>query len=664
MRRRSPSLATAAILLLAAVPSWATVIYVSGDQTGTWAADTVIVTAEVRVPPGQILTIQPGVEVLFSVYCKFIVDSAATLRAVGTAVDSIRFDVLPPGTAWHGIRFLSALDSCRLEYCLLTHGHATGSGEEAKGGAIYCSSSSPTISHNTINENSAAGPGGGIYCYNSSPNLGNNTISGNSAAGLGGGIYCTDSSPMISDNTISGNLGSYGGGIFCAYIPSPTISSNTISGNSAFGGGGICCWDSSPTISGNTMSRNSALSGGGIYCSEGRPAISGNTITGNSVNYGAGIYCYYSDAAISNNTISGNSAAYYGGGIDCLNGSPIIRGNTLGSNRAGNGGGIYCDNSSLMLVNCILWGNSPQQIFVSSGSPQVNYSDIQGGCTGTGNINAWPAFVDTAQGDYRLQWGSPCIDSGDPNPIYNDPDGTRADMGAWYYDQSRPVRILLTPYNAPIQIPASGGSFQYAIQATNIESAALSALVWCDATLPSGAGTAPLLGPVTISLTAGQTLSRLRTQAVPAGAPAGIYHYNAYAVAAGDTSEDSFTFTKLGAGGFGLGAGGWTNTGEGFGDVESAPQEGALLCAPTLYGARPNPFNPTTAVSYKLQAASHLSLRIFDTAGRLVTELVNGWREAGEHQTTFDGSRLPSGIYFARLTAGDYSQVQKLILLK
>jgi len=47
-------------LLSLSAPSWASVIYVSGDQTGTWAADTVIVTAEVRVPPGQSLTISPA----------------------------------------------------------------------------------------------------------------------------------------------------------------------------------------------------------------------------------------------------------------------------------------------------------------------------------------------------------------------------------------------------------------------------------------------------------------------------------------------------------------------------------------------------------------------------------------------------------------------------
>jgi len=366
-RQFSVLLLTLALLSLSA-PAVATVIYVSGDQTGTWSADTVIVTAEVRVPPGQSLTISPGVEVLFSVYCKFIVDSAATLHAVGTPADSIRFDVLPPDTAWHGIRFLSASDSSRLEYCLLTHGSATGGGVDNFGGAIYCFSSSPTISHNTICGNSAYLFGGGIACwYNSRPNISGNTLSGNTTNGDGGGIFCETSGPNISGNTLSANSASGGGGgIYCTDYSSPNIGGNTISGNTANGnGGGIYCYISGPNISGNTLSANSAGSGGGgIYCGGGSPNIGGNTISGNTANgNGGGIYCYISGPNISGNTISANSARSGGGGICCAAySSPTISSNTICENSAGNGGGIcYYLPSSTTLANCILWGNSPQQ---------------------------------------------------------------------------------------------------------------------------------------------------------------------------------------------------------------------------------------------------------------------------------------------------------------
>jgi len=78
----------------------------------------------------------------------------------------------------------------------------------------------------------------------------------------------------------------------------------------------------------------------------------------------------------------------------------------------------------------------------------------------------------------------------------------------------------------------------------------------------------------------------------------------------------------------------------------------------------PNPFNPATAISYQLSANSLVHLRIYDTAGRLVATLINGWREAGSHQVTWDASGLPSGLYFCRMEAGEFSAVQKLILLK
>jgi hypothetical protein len=78
----------------------------------------------------------------------------------------------------------------------------------------------------------------------------------------------------------------------------------------------------------------------------------------------------------------------------------------------------------------------------------------------------------------------------------------------------------------------------------------------------------------------------------------------------------------------------------------------------------PNPFNPSTAISYELRAASQISLKVYDTAGRLVSTLTNGWQEAGTHAAAFDGSKLPSGLYFVRLQAGEVTAVQKVMLLK
>jgi hypothetical protein len=78
----------------------------------------------------------------------------------------------------------------------------------------------------------------------------------------------------------------------------------------------------------------------------------------------------------------------------------------------------------------------------------------------------------------------------------------------------------------------------------------------------------------------------------------------------------------------------------------------------------PNPFNATTTISFDLTKSGHISLRVFDLLGREVEALKDDMMEAGSHRVTFDGSHLASGIYFARLEAGKFSQTKKLIVLK
>ena len=83
-----------------------------------------------------------------------------------------------------------------------------------------------------------------------------------------------------------------------------------------------------------------------------------------------------------------------------------------------------------------------------------------------------------------------------------------------------------------------------------------------------------------------------------------------------------------------------------------------------LYSNYPNPFNPETQIRFALPHAADVTLSVYDITGRLVTQLAQGHYDAGEHSATFDGARLPSGIYFARLTAGEFNATQKMVLLK
>ena len=78
----------------------------------------------------------------------------------------------------------------------------------------------------------------------------------------------------------------------------------------------------------------------------------------------------------------------------------------------------------------------------------------------------------------------------------------------------------------------------------------------------------------------------------------------------------------------------------------------------------PNPFNPSTTISYSLPKTANVSLRIFNTLGQEVAVLVNERREAGNYQSTWNASNVPSGIYFCRLQAGEFIDTKKAILLK
>jgi len=225
------------------------------------------------------------------------------------------------------------------------------------------------------------------------------------------------------------------------------------------------------------------------------------------------------------------------------------------------------------------------------------------------------------------------------------------------------VQITLTPVGAPIQIPPGGGTFTYNAQLQNLSGVYQNVDAWIMQRLPSGAWQGPMLGPVILGMPAGANVVRSRFQNVSSTAAPGTYTYVGYV---GDYSPmakwDSsyFTYTKLAGDGEAL-VGDWACTGEPFPGEQ--PQAAFLPSGLTLK-ASPNPFNPQTALAYQLTEYSHVTLRVYDTAGREVAALVDGWRDAGSHEVTFDASALPSGIYFARLSADGMTQTQKLVLLK
>ena len=297
--------------------------------------------------------------------------------------------------------------------------------------------------------------GGGIYCYNSSPTVKNAIISGNILNGdnpRGGGIFCEESSMIINeteitDNTLSG-LYPRGGGISCRINGNPLISNVTISGNYVTGG------------------TTHAASGGGISMVSSNPFLNNVIIANNTVvdfspniNTGGGIEMIASSSPNLVDVLIYENTSESGGGIRVASSSPSLQNVTITRNNAESGGGIFCSSGTPVLINSILWDNTPQEISYYTGVlVTATYSDIQGGWTGEGNIDNDPLFVNPANGEYYLTEYSPCIDAGDPNSSY-DPDGTIADMGAFYFDQTQST--LIVDFSADQTIIVEGTEIQF-----------------------------------------------------------------------------------------------------------------------------------------------------------------------------------------------------------
>jgi len=78
----------------------------------------------------------------------------------------------------------------------------------------------------------------------------------------------------------------------------------------------------------------------------------------------------------------------------------------------------------------------------------------------------------------------------------------------------------------------------------------------------------------------------------------------------------------------------------------------------------PNPFNPATNVKYQIAKTGFVSIKIYDVLGKEIEILINDKQDAGTYELTFDGSKLASGIYFYKISVGDFTQTRKMILLK
>lgn len=78
----------------------------------------------------------------------------------------------------------------------------------------------------------------------------------------------------------------------------------------------------------------------------------------------------------------------------------------------------------------------------------------------------------------------------------------------------------------------------------------------------------------------------------------------------------------------------------------------------------PNPFNPTTNIKYSIPQDNYVSIKIYNLLGKEVMNLINDFKKAGSYSISFDGSNLPSGVYYYKIKAGEFVQIRKMVLIK
>ena len=374
---------------------------------------------------------------------------------------------------------------------------------------------------------------------------------------------------------------------------------------------------------------------------------------------------------INNNVIYGNPRYGINSSTGC-----IIFNNTIDENWTA----INCDNESPTLFNNIISNHTLIGIrAVNGAAPVLFYNDFWNNVTnyfgtspGIGDISLDPKFVDQTNRDYHLQSNSPCIDAGNPSsPL--DPDGTRTDMGALFFNQIITISISVdikpqscpNPLNTkskgvlPVAILGSQNLDVSSIDPGSVNLAGISPIRWsiddvsspvlnsqnaCDCTNEGADGFDDL------------TL-KFKTQDIVA--------------AIGSVNNGEEIVLTIAAELFD----GTLIEGEDCIIIKSKGFKNQKTLSPgslenlSVLQNYPNPFNPSTQIEYSIPKSSQVVLKIYNISGQEIRVLVNEFQSPNTYLVSWDGRNqnqqlMPSGIYFAKILADSFNKTVRLVLVK
>ena len=562
-----------------------------------------------------------------------------------------------------------------LENLILENSHSKNGG-----GLSFFNVDGPTVTNVVVRNNSALMQGGGINVYSSSVDMSNVEIHDNFCVGTyymgmndfghGGGLFLNETSGNFDEIKIYNNSAAMnGGGIWSSFSSEWTLTNSDVSDNYApTVGGGLAFWGTTsgerPVFENVTVNNNASQGdGGGVFGTDSHPIFVNCTFNNNTSGFrgggayfNGGSYLEFQNCEIIGNSanisggfmveaeasfwmdrtlVVGNTANQSVGAIGLgSSGGKWITNSTISENNGPNAGGVQIWNGDVVVVNSILWNNTPANDYmnVGGGSASAIYSTIGGGWDGEGNLDSDPLFKDPDNGDFTLSSDSPCKDAGiadwdgDGVEDVTEYNGSAPDMGAFESQMSPPSNFSLFPstnYVIVTWLEIEEEGLQYYLLERSTDS----------------------------EFNENVVSNYLLTN-----------YFEDY-----DLEFNTEYFYRVS-----YNAGEWSE----YSEVLAVTLEQLNLVGHSqlpgeyaLHQNYPNPFNPVTNLNYDLPEDAMVNITIYDMMGKIVASLVNGQQPAGFKTLQWDatnesGMPVSAGLYIYTIQAGDFNQTRKMILLK